>query len=77
MSRMTLIKWQTLKCIFEKVGFEYKSQGPNNIILEKENFSRPIIIPKFKDVGVKNIALNIRIAKMTKDKYFLYLNECK
>ena len=76
MPRLSPVRWQVLKCIFEKNGFRFERESGDHIVLSKEGVLRPVIIPKYKSIGVDIIRSNMRTANMTRDKYFQYLNEC-
>ncbi len=77
MPRLTPVDWRVLECIFKKAGFEPIRDSSNHRILEKESFPRPIIIPKYNEVGLDIIKSNMRSANMTRDDYFSYLSKCK
>jgi len=44
---------------------------------EKEGCLRPVVIPKYKEIGVDIIKSNMRNAKMSREDYFKYLNSGK
>jgi predicted RNA binding protein YcfA (HicA-like mRNA interferase family) len=51
MPRLTPIHWKTLECIFLKAGFKLERQTDNHRVYVKEGINRPVIIPKYKEVG--------------------------
>ena len=77
MPRITPIRWRTLECIFIKDGFVFERQEGSHRSYSKKGVKRPIIIPTYKEVQIKEIQSNMRTASMSRDKYFAYLKECK
>ncbi len=77
MPRITPIRWRTLECIFIKDGFVFERQEGSHRSYSKKGVKRPIIIPTYKEVQLKEIQSNMRTASMSRDKYFAYLKECK
>ncbi len=77
MPRITPIRWRTLECIFLKDGFVFERQEGSHRSYSKKGVKRPIIIPTYKEVQLKEIQSNMRTASMSRDKYFAYLKECK
>jgi len=72
--RLTPVSWKTLKKIFEKAGFvENRTEG-SHIVMVKDGISRPIIIPKYDEIGLDIIKSNMRSADMSREEYFRYLN---
>jgi len=74
--RITPIHWNKLKCIFEKAGFVYEREEGDHISMVKAGVKRPVIIPKYKEVGLDIIRANIRTAGMSRAEYFRYLSQC-
>ena len=77
MPRITPIRWRTLECIFLKDGFVFERQKGSHRSYSKKGVKRPVIIPTYKEVQLKEIQSNMRTASMSRDKYFAYLKECK
>ncbi|MBI5193235.1 MAG: type II toxin-antitoxin system HicA family toxin [Nitrospirae bacterium] len=77
MPRLTPIHWKVLKCIFEQAGFVYSRTEGDHIALEKVGVKRPVIIPKYDEVGLDIIKSNMRTANMNREKYFKLLAKCK
>ena len=77
MSRLTPVHWKVLKCIFEEVGFIHNRTEGDHLVLIKEGVSRPIIIPKYDEIGLDIIKSNMRTAKMSREDYLRLLKKCK
>ena len=77
MPRITPIRWRILECIFIKDGFVFERQEGSHRAYSKKGVKRPVIIPTYKEVQLKEIQSNMRTADMSRDKYFAYLKECK
>lgn len=75
MPRLTPVHWQKLKRVFEKVGFKEERTTGDHIVLSRPNAPRPVIIPKYNDVGIDIIKSNMRTAGMTNKEYFKLLGE--
>lgn len=45
--------------------------------MEKDGVDRPIVIPKYNELCNDIINSNMRTARMDRDTYFKYVNECK
>ena len=77
MPRITPVHWKTLECVFLKAGFQFARQEGSHRSYVKEGISRPIVIPKYKEVDVMIIKSNLKSAGLSRDEYFNYLRECK
>ncbi len=42
----------------------------------REGCFRPVVIPTYKEIDADIVQANMRTAKMSRDEYFLYLEEC-
>ena len=58
-------------------GFKFEGQEGSHRKYTKKGCLRPIIIPVYKEIGIDIIQSNIRSAKMSREDYFKFLNECK
>jgi predicted RNA binding protein YcfA (HicA-like mRNA interferase family) len=77
MPRITSIHWKILECIFQQDGFSlYRQEGSHRVYVKK-GFTRPIVIPAHKSVGLDVINSNRRSAKMSREKYLHLLEICK
>lgn len=43
--------------------------------MEREDCQRPVVIPKYKEVGLDIIRRNMRTANMTRDEYLNILSK--
>ena len=77
MSRIAPIHWKILECIFQQDGFSLYRQESSHRVYVKKEFSRPIVIPTHKSVGLDVINSNRRSAKMSREKYLRLLEICK
>jgi len=76
MPRLTPLPWQKLVCVFEQIGYKYPGQKGSHIKLEKAGVARPLIIPKYEEVGRDIITTLIRTAGITRDAFFALLDKC-
>lgn len=75
MSKLAPTDWKTQVRIFERDGFKEDRQTGSHIVLVKPGIKRPVIIPKYDEVGVDIIKNNMRTAGMTRERYF-HLMDC-
>ena len=74
MPKLVPTDWRTLVKIFKADGFTEKpSTGGSHVVLEKPGVPRPIVIPRYKEVGRDIIGANMRTAGMDRNKYFKLL----
>jgi len=76
MPRIIPIHWKILECIFHKAGFVFDRQKGDHRIYVREGSLRPIVIPAYKEIDTDIIQSNMRTAKMSREDYFRYLEEC-
>jgi len=79
MPRLTPLHGKTLKCIFEKAAFiedTSRKKGTSHIVLEKPGCLRPVIIPKYDQVGRDIITQNMKTAGLSRESFFKYLSKC-
>lgn len=69
------VDWKTLQRIFELDGFKVARISGSHIVMEKEGVNRPLIIPKYKEVGRDIILNNMRTAGMSRKRYFELLRQ--
>jgi len=72
--RLTPTDWKTQVRIFKADGFSKKREHGDHIIMEKKGVLRPVIIPKYSEVGRDIIQSNMRAASMSRKRYFQLLN---
>lgn len=76
MPRVTPLSWQKLVCVFEQIGYHCAGQKGSHIKMEKPGVARPLIIPRYDDVG-PDITMNlIRTAGITRQAFFSLLGNC-
>lgn len=76
MPRLMPLHWKRLECIFKKVGFIVEREHGDHIILVRKGTLRPVVIPKYKEVGVDIISSNMRTACMSREEFFELLKDC-
>lgn len=76
MPRLSPVHWKTLECVFLKAGFEFERETDTHRVYVKKGIIRPVIIPKYKEVGRDIITNNMRTAGMTRKEYFELLSRC-
>lgn len=77
MSRLSPVDWKTLVCVFSADGFREERQKGSHISMVKDGVARPIVIPKYDEVGLDIIKSNMRTANMSRDRYFFLLKKCQ
>lgn len=75
MPRLIPQPYQKLIRVFRKDGFSISRETDNHVVMNKARISRPVIIPKYNEVGLDIITSNLRTAKMDKEKYFKFLSD--
>lgn len=68
--RLTPVDWQTLVAVFEADGFVHERTTASHCALSKPGVIRPVIIPKYPDIGLDIIKSNMRTANMSRERYF-------
>jgi predicted RNA binding protein YcfA (HicA-like mRNA interferase family) len=76
MSRLTALRWEKLVCVFEQLGYRHAGQKGSHIKMEKPGVARPLIIPKYDDVGRDIVTTLIRTAGITRDAFLALLDKC-
>jgi predicted RNA binding protein YcfA (HicA-like mRNA interferase family) len=71
------VHWKVLECIFLKDGFVFERQKGDHRTYSKAGVSRPVIIPTYKEVDIMIILSNMRTARMSRERYFDLLKQCK
>ena len=75
MVKLTPTDWRTLVKIFEADGFTQGRTAGSHVILSKPGVLRPVIIPKYAEIGLDIIQSNMRTAGMSRIEYFSLLNK--
>ena len=69
--------WRTQVAIFEKSGFVLEREKSSHLCYVKEGIARPVIIPKYNEIGINIIMANMRTASMNRKEYMKILNRLK
>jgi predicted RNA binding protein YcfA (HicA-like mRNA interferase family) len=76
MSRLTPPNWQKLVCVFEQIGYRRAGQKGSHIKLERPGTPRPLIIPRYDEVGPDIILNLMRTASISREAFFSLLDNC-
>jgi predicted RNA binding protein YcfA (HicA-like mRNA interferase family) len=76
MPRLTALPWEKIVCVFEKLGYRRAGQKGSHLKLEKPGVPRPLIIPKYSEVGLDIITNLIRTACIKREAFLSLLNDC-
>lgn len=77
MPRLTPVCWQVLEKIFVSEGFTLERQAGDHRVYVKKGVNRPIVIPKYKEIGADIIQANMRTAGMSRKRYLELLKNFK
>ena len=70
MPRLAPTDWKTQYRIFAADGFMEERQTSSHIVMSKPGVARPVIIPKYNEIGIDIIKNNMRTAGMSRARYF-------
>ena len=70
MPKLAPADWKTPDKIFQADGWLFKREKGSHRSYTKPGFIRPVVIPKYDEVGLDIIASNMRTAKMSRERYF-------
>ena len=73
MSRVTPTDWRTLVKVFEAAGFTTDRIAGSHIVMTKPGVARPVVIPRYAEVGRDIILSNMRTAGISRERYFQLL----
>ncbi len=73
MPRLTVQSWKTLQKVFELDGFAVSRVKGSHIAMTRDGVLRPVIIPKYPEVGLDIIRNCMRTAGMSRKKYLALL----
>lgn len=76
MSRLTPLRWEKIVCVFEKLGYRVAGQKGSHLKLEKPGTARPLIVPRYDEVGVDIILNLIRTAGIDREAFLALLERC-
>ena len=69
MNRVTPTDWRTLVKVFEAVGFHTDRISGSHVIMTKPGVARPVVVPKYPEVGRDIILSNLRTAGISRERY--------
>ena len=75
MSRITPIDWRTLVKVFEAAGFRTDRITGSHVIMSRPGTARPVVIPKYAEIGRDIIQSNMRTAGISRERYLQLLKE--
>lgn len=75
MPKINPIHWRKLAKVFEKSGWMLDKIEGDHLVYVKSGYSRPVVIPKAKEVQVFIIANNLKTAKILREDYFKLLRD--
>lgn len=73
MGRICPTDWKTQVKIFEGYGCIFVRQKGDHLIYDHRKASRPVVIPKYKEIPVTIIHTNMRTVGMNREEYFKLL----
>lgn len=73
MNRIGPTDWRTLVRVFEADGFATDRVAGSHIVMSKPGVARPVVIPKYPEVGRDIILSNMRTAGMSRARYLQLL----
>jgi predicted RNA binding protein YcfA (HicA-like mRNA interferase family) len=62
--------------VFELLGYHRAGQKGSHIKLEKPGVARPLIVPRYDEVGLDIILNLIRTAGISRDAFLALLRNC-
>jgi len=74
--RLTALPWEKIVCVFEQLGYRRAGQKGSHIKLEKPGVARPLIVPRYSEVGVDIILTLVRTAGITREAFLSLLERC-
>jgi len=77
MPRITPVHWRLLEKIFLKDGFVFDRESGDHRAYVKDGILRPVIIPRYDEIDKDIILSNMKTARMSRERYFELLKECK
>lgn len=75
MAKIIPIHYRKLAKIFELEEFKLKRSRGSHLVYTKSGISKPIIIPKYREIPVFIIRNNLRTAGITRERYFELLKK--
>lgn len=76
MTRITPIDWRKLAEIFELDGWVFERERGDHRVYVKAGVARPLVIPRYAEIGLDIIQSNMRTANMSRQRYLELLGRC-
>ena len=76
MPRLTPLSWERIVCVFGKLGYRKAGQKGSHVKLEKAGTARPLIVPRYNEVGIDIIHNLIRTAAISREAFLALLDRC-
>lgn len=76
MPRLVPLRWDKIVCVFRQIGYRQAGQKGSHIKLEKPGMARPLIVPKYDEVGIDIITNLIRTAGIDRNAFLSLLENC-
>jgi predicted RNA binding protein YcfA (HicA-like mRNA interferase family) len=73
---LTPLSWEKVVCVFTKLGYRMAGQKGSHIKLEKPGVARPLIIPRYDEIGVDIISGLIRTSGIDREAFLELLQNC-
>jgi predicted RNA binding protein YcfA (HicA-like mRNA interferase family) len=77
MPRLVAINHTLLAKVFVADGWVYKRTKGDHDVYTKDGFIRPIVIPRYEEIGIDIITSNMRTAGMSRERYFELLEAAR
>jgi len=74
--RLIPLPWQKVVCVFLQLGYRHAGQKGSHIKLEKPGVARPLIVPRYSEIGLDVIHNLIRTAGISRDAFLKLLEDC-
>ncbi|MGE5445159.1 MAG: type II toxin-antitoxin system HicA family toxin [Ignavibacteriales bacterium] len=74
MPKNTPISYKKLVKVFEFEGLTFSRQKGDHLVYIKPGISRPLVIPMYDQIPVFVIKNLLRVAKMSRERYFELLS---
>lgn len=68
--------WKRLQRVFEVVGFRVERIRGDHVVMSRPGVARPIVLPRYRDVGADIILANLRTAGISRERYLEILKRC-
>lgn len=75
--RIIPLHHRTLSRVFELDGWKFVRQKGDHLEYQKEGASRPVVIPRYKEIPVFIIRKNMRTAGMSRERFFELLEKAE